>query len=417
MEAVMMLTSPVRTTLAAGILATCLLAAAPAARAQSGSMMISMYNRGDDFIPSLSRRDLDVFTRVLRLRPDERRALDDLYDGHAAALTSKSAAVRRTVGRAIDRSEGMQDRTLLAPAEAELSLWREEAKTLQAAFLEDLKSLLTREQEERWPLLERELRRIRQVSAGRLSGESLDLVELVENLQPSARTIPSVAALTERYSEELDRVLTARAALLERASEFNALIVSDPSAAEALFDDAARARVAVRDLNLLYVRLIEAELPRDVALGFHDTVAKSAYRPASSPTRAEGYLVAALALGTLSPDQRAALESIRDADSPRRRAWFDRAATALREDEPGILPTTLAAALGRVTGAQAEAAIGNPDKAPRHPIRAPLLQDRYALDAALRDRVDAVLTPDQQAACETDKAGFVTFHYWEPWGL
>jgi hypothetical protein len=54
----------------------------PLAFGQHGSMSMSFFSDETTFAPALSRADLDVFTRVLALKPAEQKAMEELHSAH-----------------------------------------------------------------------------------------------------------------------------------------------------------------------------------------------------------------------------------------------------------------------------------------------------------------------------------------------
>lgn len=196
-----------RAALAAACLASALLLSlgGRSAEAQMASVMSThVYDERTTFSPAISRADLEVFARALLLSDDERRAMQDLYDAFAATMAAEGQDVREFCADVIERSELLQDQRLLEPARKRVDAWRERAKQLEANFLDDLRMLLTREQESRWPIL-------------------------------------------ERYSVDLDRAIVARDAVIEEESgSFNTLVREDPQDALALFDRARRLREPTR---------------------------------------------------------------------------------------------------------------------------------------------------------------------------
>src|SRR3954464_12538360 len=92
------------------------------------------------------------------------------------------APIKEFVSAQIERAEIMEDATHINDVYKKLGEWRTRSEQVKKAFLDDLKSLLSKEQEARWPIVERELRRLKQVGSGKLSGESVDLVRLTEDV-------------------------------------------------------------------------------------------------------------------------------------------------------------------------------------------------------------------------------------------
>ncbi len=395
--------------------ATLLSVGARQAEAQRSMMSLYIFDKQTAFAPELSRADLAVFARVLVLSDDERRAMHDLYDALAATMAQEGREVREFCAEYVERSELLQDQRVLEPATKRIEAWGERAKQLEASFLVDLRVLLTREQESRWPILERELRRLKRVGAGRLTGESVDLIRILGEVSSTGGPSPALAEILERYSGDLDRALVARDTLIERESNaFGALIKEDPQAAMALFDRARRLRAAVREVNARYTRLIAAELPPDAAAAFRDRVFGASNPSLRDPTRGERYIRAAGELALSSEQAERVRAVIAEYDAARRRL-LDRMAAAEWEHAYHTLPYSLAEALGQVPEGEVNyfRAFG-PGK--DHPLTA-LRLERYELDRAARAKIDALLTPEQRWSLPDTSAGQVVYSDWRVGGL
>ena len=82
---------------------------AVAARAQGGSMSMMLFSDESTFAPELTRGDLDVFKRVLSMKPEEVRAMEDLHGAYCNALKEEGFAVRTFVSEKMEESEAMAD--------------------------------------------------------------------------------------------------------------------------------------------------------------------------------------------------------------------------------------------------------------------------------------------------------------------
>lgn len=398
------------------LLACLLLAVAPAALAQNGSMSMGLYGGEDSFRPDLSSRDLKVIVRVLKLQPEAEKALLDLYSGYDGALQSEGAAVKEFVEKEIEKAEIMQDPGLLGPAQKRLGEWRNRSEKIKKTFLEDLKSLLTSEQESRWPIVERELRRMKLISGGHLCGESIDLVRLTDEVL-GAEPGDELAAMLNRYSDELDHALVARQALLDdKQPEYTEKLKSDPKAAEGIWREVQRARAAVRDVNDRYVRLIAAQLPTDKAARLNSEYFDQSYRPITKPTRLDDYVKDAGELKTLTGGQKSQLALIKAKYDTDKHALLEKQAKAWRDFEMDWKPSELAKALGEKQD----------DEYPQHyngawlPENNPLIQtrrERLELDQQVRKDLEAMLTDEQKAAIPSRLTPYARFDNWSPWGL
>ncbi len=385
-------------------------------QAQHSSMSTSIFNDETTFAPALSHADLDVFTRVLSMKPEEQRAMEDLYGAYCNTLKAEGGEVRKYVSDIMEESELMEDIRLLAPAQKRLGEWEKRSEQLKKSFIEDLKALLTREQEGRWPIVERELRRMKWINSGRLAGEDVDLIHLVAEMPADAKTSPALGDLLDRYSQDLDRALLARADVIDKNSEkFGDLLTSDPQAARSMYESAIKVRRALCDVNLRYARLIGAELPSDLGQKLDMDVFKISFPMLSKPSRGERYIKGAKDLKSLTAEQEELVKGIVDAYENDRLAMLHRTAETIREQQFTQLPVRLDKALG-VLPPDADDGFRAYGLSADHPL-ARLRRERFELDKAARNKLDAILTPEQRASLPDRAADAVTFIDYTPWGL
>ena len=371
------------------------------------SVVHDVSNPRDVFVVEVSPRQLRQVMRVLRLGTDEASAAETLYAGHRAELARRSRAARAAVMRTLDEAQGMSDRTLFEAANREQRVWERETAALRASFKADLRDLLTPDQDSRWPMAERELRRTSHMGRGRLSGESLDLVDLCDEMPESIWESPGAGAALESYSASLDRLLLERDRLTHVPPlGFHQLVASDPPAAKARFEEGVRARIAVRDHNLRSARLIADELPPPLSERFRTLAFERSFLPLKQLVRVDDAAARALALPSLTQDQRAEITGVMTARVPRLAAWRERAAAELLVAEPTVLPSRLAAALG--------VAIDPSDpldwsKSSQVLLSTALRRERIDLDRPLRECLDRVLTPEQLDEADGPDARKVIF--------
>jgi hypothetical protein len=390
---------------------------ASAALAQGGSMSMGLYGGDDSFRPDLSSRDLRVIIRVLSLKPDAEKALMDLFAGYDGTLQSEGQAVKEYVNDHIEKAEAMMDPSLLKPAQERLDKWRERSEQIKKAFLADLKSLLTSDQEARWPVVERELRRMKFVGGGKLCGESIDLVRMTEDVLGKAEPPHELAELLNRYSDELDHAIVARQAFMdENEKGFNDKCKSDPKAGEAIWKEAQHLHAAVRDVNERYVRLIAAQLPADKSTDLNHKYFDASYRPITKPTRLDDYVKDAAELKTLTPAQQSAFKTLKAKYDTDKRAVMERQAKAWRDFEMEWKPDTLAEPMeNHRTEPHQQRYNGSwlPDNHPLIVTR----KERFELDASVRKSLDAILTEEQRKEVPSRLTPYARFDNWEPYGL
>lgn len=361
--------------------------------------------------PAVLGPDLEAFRRVLVLGEAEFEALVTLHEAYADRLRSEGDEVRRFCTAIIEEAQIKQDSSLLSPAQERASAWRSRKHELDETFLEDVRVLLTAEQEGRWALVEREMRRLKRVAAGRLHGEGVDLIRLAAGMGIDAGTSERVAGVLERYSVDLDRALVRRDRRLEEGEEegFQELIESDPARARSVYERCLEARREVRDVNWRYVGLLASEVGDEARAGrLRRTFFEQSFPTLTRATVAERYVEAALALGSLSEAQGAEIGRLLGAYEEGRDAIQRRQGEILMERE-----LMLPAALSKDgEGPPRPGAPGIP-LAEDDPLQE-LRVERWELDTRFRSRVEAVLSEEQRAAIP-NLAGHAVFRLAGDW--
>ncbi len=183
---------------------------------------------------------------------------------------------------------------------------------LRAALLRDVQALLASEQLERWPKLERSLTRVKTLPRGRLDGERLDLISMIDDQELTAEQQEALAETLLSYELQLDAVLERRNAYLEDADRRVDEAMQEGAAEKALqvLDRAARLRVAVRETNLRSAESIAEELDSDSASQWRERVRETAFPRVYRSTRAQKAFDALTKLDDLDPETMGAIEEL-----------------------------------------------------------------------------------------------------------
>lgn len=370
--------------------------------------------------PAVSEAELRIIVRVLRLPEDSRKAMDDLYGAYSSTLQSEAADLRATMDADIERAQILNNSDELASLRTRMVEWKRRSDQLKSSFLSDLRSLLTKEQDGSWALVERELRRFQRVGAGRLAGESLDLVRLTEELIEDVPT-GQLADTLEQYSTELDSTMTARDRFIsEQQKAFEDALQAPEAQAERaneLWMDALRLRKAVRDVNDRFIRSISTHLPTERQTAFRSRILEASYRPLLHASLAETSLENALGLATLSPEQKLRLEQLKTSYAKDKLKLLETGGPAWRLFEEDNRPAKLAAAMKLQPAGKTESMYNGSWLADSHPL-IQFRKQRLALDRALRAAVDEVLSPEQRRLGRGQQGHIVAqFESWESSGL
>lgn len=181
------------------------------------------------------------------------------------ALRTKLASIRPS------RPQGEELQTMVDAMTALFDEWSRQRDRLKDEFMLSLHAILNEEQAEQlWPGFERALRRRKSMNRGELSGESVDLFLVLNELGLGADARESLEPVMEDYARALDPALVARDAFLEeeRAKVFQAMRTGDTELALLLMTDEASLRSAVRDVNRQYAAILADTIgeQRDAAL-------------------------------------------------------------------------------------------------------------------------------------------------------
>ncbi len=342
----------------------------------------------DGGAPPIASTHLDRYADVLGLDEGQRAVADDLFETFG----------RRATAARVERDEQLGDLRAEARESGDFSLLLEEMPEIQARyaaeidrlrarFFGDLRLLLTPEQEARWGELERVRRRLETIGDGTLSGESVDLIRIVEDLSLPAEVERALAPTMERYAADLDRALIERNRLREASEVGLEPGRVDLESIEGSMDGIREASEAVRAVNERYARVITGVLPEDEAARFDRAVRRASFPSVYREPYALQAMRAALELDDLDADQRAELERLlasyeRDLDRAND-AW----ASAIAADEAN----------------RREVAIRGPGGSPMRLMVGEASEEVEAARDARRDlnrdalaRVRGLLTPEQR---------------------
>lgn len=405
------------------VIAAILLLATPAAVGQS--MAVSVSDPSTAFEPAIRSHEIRIIARILGLADPEREALSALYDGHCETLKARAAEIADEREEALERAQATADLGVAnVPKETE-DAWKAEAARAKSAFLDDLKILLTKEQADRWPLVERELRRFKSLDRGRIAGEKLDLIRLVDEHAPASWTTPDVANLLASYVQSLDAALTRRDAQLDTVDgpEFAKLAHSDKAAAEAIWRTVIALRVAVRDINLKTAEQVAALLPEGKGESFRNQVFRAAYPRIAKPSRTEAFIRAAASLKPLTPEQAGSVRSELESFDLRLAAVQKEQAALRREEDATKLPLVLRGSdHGSKTATTADGEVitfysSDSESVNKEAPAYKLQLRRYELEAETKRRISGILSAEQRAECRQPPIDMLVFGEDDYWGL
>lgn len=205
--------------------------------------------------------------------------------------------IQETVGKMIDRVER----------------WKSQRTQLRDELVNGLRSTLTEGQTGGWEKFDRFMRRERSIPQGVLSGESVNLFEVVDDAELAPEAMAPLASILDRYEMELDAALRARDSFLDQ-SEIKFLRAAQTSNQREADETARRAselHKAVRDLNDRIRDEIVAALPEEKRASVKAAALRAGYERVYRPTQTDRAFEVALELEDLSPESKPLIETLR----------------------------------------------------------------------------------------------------------
>lgn len=286
------------------ILAVSIGAVAPAAAAQFGGGGFG--GQGS----TISSRDLRQYGDILELDDEQREVVQILFEDFMQETQDITAKVRTQMEAAReDMRSGGGDFTVFRSITEDSNKKRED---LQKQFLGDVRVMLSEDQVEHWPRLERAIRRNQSMRRGFMSGERVDLTKVVEQVELDESSLAQVNVALGQYEVDLDRAIVARDEAQTRAigQAGEVFRSGDRGAIEDLFDKQRKLSVRVRDVNRRYAREIEGRLTEDEKARFSDAFKRASFPQVFRTGQGQRVLDLVLAYEDLGDEQRETIEEI-----------------------------------------------------------------------------------------------------------
>ncbi len=361
---------------------------APTALAQE--VRIGVFNREDSGAPAgmISKRSAEKYASLLSLTEDQKEALQALHDGYTTeyqAATKEQRDAMAEISRSFEESQDPSIFREKMPAIRAKN--RERTQALEKSFMGDVQALLTPAQAQQWPKVERHRRRETTLRGG-LSGESVNLLDIVESLKVPASG-PIAMALDE-YELDLDRALAAKERVIAETPDAGGGGAFNVEEFQERMAKAREAGLKVREVNERHARKIEALISEEQRAEFGGAVRRDTFPRVYRPSRVSRMFDAALKFDDLTSEQRESISALRGAYQRDAGPINDRWASAIEAEERDgsgggtmVLPG----------GGTMQVRLGAEDD------NSPVAQARKArreLDDRMREKLEATLTPAQK---------------------
>lgn len=286
----------------AGFLVTC----SPAMAQFGGQAGFSEAFQRDFF-----RRDMQLFVDYLRLEDWQRPVIEVLLDDYQVSFDAGTEQCK-------DKMANLRDEMLASPDQAmEIALrpikeWEVEKEQMKLEFIENIRTQLSPLQMERWPSLERAMRREKELPQGEIPGESMNVFATLHGMELPPDMIQTIDPILLRYEVDLDKALDNRRAQMDQYQPIlqDAMVSKDYDAGLRGLRNIVDARKRVCDTHFIVIEELHRSLPQELGDQFRDIILLKGFAEIYKPNSVDRLLEAVRLLPDLSPEQDSALNII-----------------------------------------------------------------------------------------------------------
>jgi hypothetical protein len=369
------------------------------ARAQFGAGM----DMGQ-FAAPISRRSLEDYGKLVNLTADQKEAVKSLYDAYTAAHAEVQKEMTKTFQEVAEKAQDTGDfKVYQKELPKKMQALNERMEKLEKGFYDDAKALLTTEQQASWSRVERHRRREKGLRFGFISGQSVDMVKVVDALKLDPKSVPGLTDEVEHYEADMDRAIQAfekfgkdqEKEQAKWAEDFDMSKMAEMmEKAKSVMTQMLDIGKGMRDVNRQYQRTILPLLPEDQREKFEAEFNKRAY----PRIYREGYpskaLAAAAGFNDLTADQSKTIAEMK-AEYAREVAATSKKwalATQEREDKTGGQMMEMMSMMGGGGGDESVKEAANKAR-----------EDRKDLDKRYKEKLLALLNEGQRDRLPEEK--------------
>ncbi len=347
----------------------------------------------------ISKATVDGYAKKLNLNADQKASAMALHEGYDAAVTQANKEFQAGMEDMRKTAEETDDHTVFMEKMPKLrDTLNKKTKDLEKSFMSDLQALLSTEQQPNWTGVERQRRRETQLRPGSVSGEGVNLLDVVEGLKLPSDAQGKIAEPLSDYETDMDRALIAKQKVIDDLPPFEPGRF-DMEAFQERSKKMREAGIKVKEVNQSHQRKIEGLLPDDSKSKFADAVRKATYPQVYRQSRISRSIEAAAKFEDLNQGQKDSLATLKSSYDHDVAALNDKWASAIEEDEKNGGNGGEMAMPG---GGRMRVNFGEEDD------KSPLAQARKArreFDDKTKGKLDFVLTKEQKERLPKEPEG------------
>ena len=292
---------------------------------------------------------------------------------------------------------------------ARLQEWQAKKAAMRVAFVDGLKIQLTDEQNDLWPAFERFLIREKSLPKARLSGEGLNLFLIVDEAELPEESLATLDPILDEYEVVLDQAIRRRDEVVATTSAqmYRAIQEGDTPGAMRTMERQMQARTALRDVNELYRARLVAELgDSSDAKSLNQAILESGFERIYQPTPTARAFAAAIGIDGLDASVLEAVLATQAAFEAEMAGRNEQLLALTKRFEPQQQLDEAERFVAAVSGMMAGGGFnpGGFGPGPENPMRESM-ETRGELDRQYRERLEALLTPEQVEQLPSTRRG------------
>jgi len=360
------------------------------------SAQFGMMGNSQAMQQTISRRGLDTYCRMLSFDKDQKEVAVALLEGHQSALSTMQKEMQDSMAGLAEKMQdgGFEEYQKEMPKV--MKSMGEKAEGLEKGFFDDLKALCNEDQLAQWPAVERFRRRETAMRFGFVSGSAVDLISISDRIKPTPTSESEYKETLSAYELEVDRILVnfeqigkdAQKGMLEPGAMF------DMKRIETMMKKFYDSAVMIRDINRNYARKLDGILLESDRAKLTSEINRRSFPRIYRDSHTQQILKTALKFEDLKPEQKEQLAAINESHAREAASINEKWAKAMEEKEAkagGTLMVMIQSFQTMNDGGDKE----DPVKEQR--------EARKALDDKTKDKVEAMLTPDQKSKLPAKK--------------
>lgn len=261
--------------------------------------------------PEYFNRDIVTFADELELDDIQRVIVEALFEDYLYGFEEAKSLMSSRFESMGDELRSMDKGSVVKAALRPLRDLIDTKDTLREQLFSSVQTVLTNEQMLKWPSFLRRMTRVKTLSKGRLSGESIDLFYVLRDMRLPSSLINTIQPVLHDYEINLDYALNARNAsfVLAQQTLLDSIADLNKGTDTRVAERQIKLRVAIRDVNNQSRELIADALQEKAGDIFHRLALERAYPTIFRRSMLQKLLSAALDLEDLEEDK---LQEIRD---------------------------------------------------------------------------------------------------------